>query len=64
MFSDLLKILRKLRPSKTIPEDFPDNSRDLSIVKNESAVALLKKHFGQPGWTSLEESLKNGLESL
>ncbi|KAE8447770.1 hypothetical protein EG329_010164 [Mollisiaceae sp. DMI_Dod_QoI] len=62
--NDLLQIFRKIQPDKTFPENFvDDNVRDLSKVKNERAIELLKT-FGQPGFTSLEESIKKCIESL
>ncbi|KAF8863136.1 NAD(P)-binding protein [Acephala macrosclerotiorum] len=62
--NDLLKIFRKLQPGKQFPADYADNSRDLSIVKNERSIELLEKDFGRPGWTTLEESIKNCIQDL
>jgi hypothetical protein len=60
--SDLLRILRKLRPDHKFPENFvDDNIRDLSQVKNQRGAELLKEDFGMPGWTSLSASLENNI---
>jgi hypothetical protein len=62
--SDVLDIFRKLRPDHKFIDDFNDpNVRDLMRVQNQRGAELLKD-FGRPGWTSLEESLKNFLESM
>ncbi len=59
-----MRLFRKIQPDKTFPENcVDDNVRDLSKVKNERAIELLKT-FGQPGFTSLEESIKKAIESL
>jgi hypothetical protein len=65
MTSDLLRILRKLRPDHKFPENFADdNVRDLSKVENQRGAELLKKDFGRPGWASLSESLENNIRHL
>jgi hypothetical protein len=64
MTSDLLRILRKLRPDHKFPENFvDDNVRDLSKVANQRGAELLKD-FGRPGWASLSESLENNIRHL
>lgn len=65
LFSDVLRILRKLRPSHKFIDDYLDDTkdRDLSTVENERAIELLQR-VGRPGFTSLEESLKNSIEGL
>jgi hypothetical protein len=61
--SDVLRDLRKLRPHHKFIEDFcDDNVRDRMKVQNERGAELLET-FGRSGWTDLEESLKNSLES-
>lgn len=53
--SDLLRILRKVRPDHKFPEDFGDESlRDRMKLDNSRGSEILKT-FGRPGWTSLEE---------
>lgn len=63
--SDILRILRKLRPDQKFPEDFvDDNVRDRSKVANQRGAELLKKNFGRPGWTSLTKSVERTIEDL
>ena len=61
--NDILACLRKLFPDKRFPEDIEDNSRDLSQVDNSRGAELLKK-FGRPGWTGLEETIRENIEDL
>lgn len=61
----LLRTLRKLRPDAKIMDDFHDDSvNDLSKVANQRAAKLLRRDFGRPGFTSLEESLENNIKGL
>ncbi|KUJ16771.1 NAD(P)-binding protein [Mollisia scopiformis] len=61
----LLRILRKLRPDRKLPEEWTDeNVRDMSTVKNERSIELLKKDWGQEGFTSIEQSIKNCIDNL
>ncbi|KAB8290034.1 hypothetical protein EYC80_010360 [Monilinia laxa] len=61
----LLRTFRKLRPDAKIIDDFHDDSiRDLSKVANERAAELLRRDFGRPGFTSLEESLANNIQAV
>ncbi|CAM1507574.1 Fc.00g072150.m01.CDS01 [Cosmosporella sp. VM-42] len=61
-WTDVVGILRKLRPeNKSIPSAPENEGRDLSDVKLiPHAEELLKSFYGH-GWTSLEESLKEGI---
>ncbi|KAF2096617.1 aldehyde reductase [Rhizodiscina lignyota] len=56
-WNDMLAVLRKLYPDRKFHEDYSDIGHDLSKVANERAEELVKR-FGQPGWTSLEDSIK------
>jgi len=62
-YNDLMRLLRKLGPDREIAEDIEDQSRDLSTVDAERSVELLHR-LGRPGFTSLEDSVKQllGLE--
>ncbi|RFU35043.1 hypothetical protein B7463_g1306, partial [Scytalidium lignicola] len=64
-WTDVLRILRKLRPENTlIPSDPENEGRDLSEVPpSKKAEQLLKSFFGK-GWTGLEESIADGIEDL
>lgn len=63
IWNDVVRDFRKLRPEHQLPENFvDDNVWDRSKVQKERGAEILKT-FGRPGWTGLEESLKNQLES-
>lgn len=57
-WNDILAILRNLYPDRKFIEDIPDLGRDLSKVSNERAEEIVKR-FGGPGWTSLEDSIRD-----
>ncbi|TVY81218.1 Aldehyde reductase [Lachnellula suecica] len=64
-WNDVLRIYRRLRPDQKFIDDYQDDEkdRDISTVANERALELLKG-MGRPGWTTLEESLKNNIEGM
>ncbi|RDW60547.1 hypothetical protein BP6252_11930 [Coleophoma cylindrospora] len=62
-WNDILAIFRKLYPQRKFLEDIPGLGEDKSVVANERAEELLKR-LGRPGWTSLEESVKDITETL
>ncbi|RDW65654.1 uncharacterized protein DSM5745_09393 [Aspergillus mulundensis] len=63
-WTDILTILRELRPDNTQLPPSPENEgRDLSeIVDAPEAEALMNEFFGTKGWVGLKESLEAGLE--
>lgn len=62
--SQILRILRKIRPNQKIIEDYADdNIVDISTVSNELSVELLAR-FGRKGWTSIETSIENNVQGL
>lgn len=63
-WTDVVNILRKLRPDNLLLPDPPVNEgRDRSeIILASRAEQLLKDFFGQVGWVSLEQSLADGIE--
>lgn len=65
-WTEIIGLLRKLRPDNDgIPVPPENESSDLSdVVPAERAKHLLQSFFGQPGWVGLEQSLKEGLDSL
>lgn len=64
-WTDVLAIFRRIRPELKLPEDPVNEGRDLTeVVPRDKAEKLLKDFFGQPGWTSLEDSLKAGVADL
>jgi hypothetical protein len=61
-WTDLIAILKKLRPdNKNIPNPPENEGRDLSDVKNQRAKEIMMKFFGVQGWTGLEDSVKAGI---
>ena len=62
-WNDLLAILRKLYPGKEFPADIENAPRDLSKLDNSREAALLKA-FGRPGFTGMEESVRENAASL
>jgi hypothetical protein len=62
LISDVLQILRKLRPDRKFPADFVgDNVRDRSKVANERAIELLKA-LGRPGFSGMAESIERQIQ--
>ena len=62
-WNDILAILRKLRPQKEFIEDYPDPQHLKISVDQSDSVALLKKWFGKDGWTSLEDSVSENINT-
>ncbi|CAG8960925.1 hypothetical protein HYFRA_00002463 [Hymenoscyphus fraxineus] len=60
-WNDILDIIRKLRPSSQVVENYIPNFAPISTSANERGLELLRS-IGKEGWTSLEESVKNNLE--
>ncbi|KAI9761179.1 MAG: hypothetical protein M1840_002011 [Geoglossum simile] len=63
-WNEILSIMRRARPDqRTIPEDIPDEGKDLSKVANARGEELLRG-FGLPGWTSLEDTIKENIKHV
>lgn len=62
-WNKILAVLRKLYPSRKFNDDIPDIGKDLSHVANQRAEEIVRR-FGRPGWTSLEDSVKDIVEIL
>lgn len=61
--NDIISALRKLYPQKRW-EDFPDNTRDLSVFEpSQRAEQLLREAYGL-SFTGLEESVKQNAADL
>ncbi|CAI7598102.1 hypothetical protein PCG10_009129 [Penicillium crustosum] len=62
--TDIISVVRKLQPNNTlIPEPPADDGRDLSeVIPAKEAETILREFCGREGWTSLEESIAQGLE--
>ncbi|KAL7928116.1 NAD(P)-binding protein [Trichoderma chlorosporum] len=64
-WTDVLTILRKLRPDQEYPSNPENEGRDYTeVIPMARAQKLLQSFFGQKSWTSLEESLAAGIEDL
>lgn len=61
---DLLTIMQKLRPNNPHLKKPAENvTRDQTeVLPRKRAEDLLRKFYGQPGWTSIEDSLAKGIE--
>lgn len=64
-YTDVIGILRKLRPHRQLPDPPENEGRDLSDVKpSKRAEELLKEFFKRPGWVSMEDSLAQGIVDI
>lgn len=62
--NDILAILRRLYPGEKFINNF-SNQTTLDITADyDQQLALLKKWGGQDGWTSLEQSVAEGVRSM
>ena len=59
----ILAILRRIYPNKKFPTDIENEPRDLSKLDNSREAALLKA-FGRPGFTGLEETVRENTAGL
>ena len=57
-WNSVLACLRKIFPDKKFADDIKDEPQDLSTLDNSRGASLLKA-FGRPGWTTLEESVRD-----
>ena len=62
-WNDVLAVLRKIHPDKKFPADIENQPRGLSKLDNSRGAALLKA-FGRPGFTGLEESIRENIAGL
>lgn len=60
-WNEILAVFRKWYPNHKTIDDIPDLGQDLSKVANQRAEELLKR-FGLPGWTSLEQSVRDATD--
>lgn len=59
--AEVVEILKELRPDHQFPTADKDEGRDLSTVDNEPGAKLLKKWFGQDGYTGLRQAVANNI---
>lgn len=64
--NDAVEAVKKVRPDvdQSKLKTDPDEPRDLSKVPNELGARLLKEWYGQDGYKSLEQSIKENLEGI
>ncbi|XXG95773.1 hypothetical protein Hte_002044 [Hypoxylon texense] len=62
-WDSILDILRRLEPARVFPEKFSGGEDPNEIEPRHKAEQMLRD-LGRPGWTSLEESVRNLVESL
>lgn len=62
-WNDILAVLRKTYPDRKFPKDIENEPRDLSRLDNSRGASLLKA-FGRPGFTGLEESVRENTAGL
>lgn len=64
--NDCIETIKKVRPDVDASKlkTNPDELRDLSWVPNELGAKLLKKWYGQYGYKTLEQSLRENLEGI
>lgn len=65
-WAEVISILQKLRPSNKDLPDAPENElADLcDVVLAKKAENMLSSFFGQDKWIGLEQSLKDGIDSM
>lgn len=57
-WNDILAEFRKLFPDRQFMDDMPGLGKDLSKVANQRAEEIVKR-FGRPGWTNLEDTIRD-----
>lgn len=64
--NDLIEAVKKARPDvdESKMKIDPNELRDLSKVPNEVGARLLKEWYGQDGYKSFEQSVKENLEGI
>lgn len=62
-WNGFLAVLRKIYPDEKFPTDIDNEPLDLSKLDNSRGAALLKA-FGRPGFTGLEESVRDNCAGL
>ncbi|KAJ6084841.1 hypothetical protein N7499_004470 [Penicillium canescens] len=60
--TEMIAIVRKLRPDNTQIPDPPADGHDLTnVIPARKAEKLLQDFYGQPSWTNVEDSIAAGL---
>ncbi|KAB2580941.1 Aldehyde reductase 2 [Lasiodiplodia theobromae] len=61
-WNSLLRILRSMFPGRKFIDDIPGLEDDPSVIRPAARAEGILKEMGRPGWTGLEESLRENLE--
>ena len=60
-WNDVIAALRKVFPEREFDDDIEGAERSNMGVANEKGEQLLKDVWGQTGWTSLDETVRQSL---
>ncbi|ORY62115.1 uncharacterized protein BCR38DRAFT_410560 [Pseudomassariella vexata] len=63
-WNDVIEVIRELKPDAKVVDIMPDLPRVLSEVDNALGAELLRKWWGQKGYTGLKESIRQNIEGL
>ncbi|KAK9439706.1 Integrase, catalytic core [Metarhizium brunneum] len=64
-WTEVIQVFHRLCPQSKLPPAPENEGRDLSDVKPaKRAEQLLRDFFGLPGWTSLKDSLADGIDGF
>ncbi|KAL7935659.1 hypothetical protein V8C35DRAFT_321262 [Trichoderma chlorosporum] len=62
-WNDVLAIFRRLYPTEKILDDFPKSEPFTTTIDEEVPLRLLKKWAQQDGWKSLEDAVRDAVDS-
>lgn len=62
-WTDVLGIFQKLEPGRKFPDPPANEGRDLSVIPNEFAEELLRRHYSK-GFMGLEETIESNTANL
>lgn len=63
-WNQVLAILRKLYPSKNIPDDIEGSKLSIMVYPSKRGEQLLQDIFGLEGWVSLERTVAENVKDL
>lgn len=63
-WNDVLRAIRKVRPEAKVIGDIEGQATDLMEVDTGRGAELLRKWWGQHGYTTFEESVRRNLEHM
>jgi len=62
-WNDILSHFRRLYPNQQAYDDFDERRKELSHYDENSSMEVLKQ-FGQDGWKSLEDAIKENIDPI